>query len=88
MPCVCVVQIDAVNSHGCTPLHLACNHGHEGVVNTLLQHGASVNPLNDKGQVRHQCGAMWSMLQTVYTHTRDTTAAFLLRICYELLHLS
>ena len=48
-----VVQIDTVNSHGCTPLHLACNHGHEGVVSILLQHGASVNPLNDKGQVRH-----------------------------------
>ena len=45
------VQIDAVNSHGCTPLHLACHGGCEGVVDLLLQHGASVNPLNNKGQV-------------------------------------
>lgn len=51
MSYLCILpQVDAVNAHGCTALHVACNNGQEVVVDVLLQHKASVNPLNNKGQ--------------------------------------
>ena len=65
-------KVDAVNSCGNTPLHLACNHGHEGVVSILLQQGALLNPINDKRQVgrspthelesTYLCAHVWSVV--------------------------
>ncbi len=43
-------QIEAVNNNGSTSLHVACNNGQDVVVDILLQHKASINPRNNKGQ--------------------------------------
>ena len=44
------LQPDAINSYGCTPLHVACNNGQDVVVNILLQYNVSLNALNNRGQ--------------------------------------
>ena len=43
-------KVDVTNSHGCTPLHVACNNGQDVVVDVLLQHKATINQLNIHGQ--------------------------------------
>lgn len=46
------VDVDAVNSHGNTSLHVACLNGQDLVAKELIEHGASVNVINQLGQVR------------------------------------
>ena len=46
-------QADAINSFGCTPLHVACNNGQDIVVDILLQYKVSVNALNNKVQTQY-----------------------------------
>lgn len=44
-------EVDAVNSSGNTPLHIACLNGMDMVVNELLFYGANMNVINQRGQV-------------------------------------
>lgn len=44
------VNVNAMDVHGCTPLHAAAAHGHVQVIETLVARGASVN-------VGNVCGA-------------------------------
>ena len=45
-------DVDAINDHGSTSLHVACLNGQDVVVSELIGHGAVVNALNYRGQVR------------------------------------
>jgi ankyrin repeat protein len=42
-------DVNATNSEGWTPLHLACIYGHSQVVIELLEHGADIEAKNDFG---------------------------------------
>ena len=44
-------QVDAQNSNGNTPLHIACLNGQDIVISELMSYGASVNVTNKKGIV-------------------------------------
>ena len=44
-------EVDAKNSYGNTPLHVACLNGHANVCGKLHYYGADVNALNYRGQV-------------------------------------
>lgn len=44
-------QVDAQNSNGNTPLHIACLNGQDIVISELMGYGASVNVTNKKGIV-------------------------------------
>jgi ankyrin repeat protein len=41
------LNVNAPDSEGCTPLHLACAHGHQAAVEALLAAGARQMPNND-----------------------------------------
>ncbi len=43
------VQINEPNAYGNTPLHVACYNGQDVVVNELIECGANVNQVNEKG---------------------------------------
>lgn len=43
------VQINEPNAYGNTPLHVACYNGQDVVVNELIDCGANVNQVNEKG---------------------------------------
>uniref|UniRef100_A0ABD2X7H4 Uncharacterized protein n=1 Tax=Trichogramma kaykai TaxID=54128 RepID=A0ABD2X7H4_9HYME len=43
------IQIDARDKSGCTPLHLALNHGHERMAEWLIRRGADLNLANAEG---------------------------------------
>lgn len=42
-------QINEPNGYGNTPLHVACYNGQDVVVNELIECGANVNQVNEKG---------------------------------------
>ncbi|MDO9379474.1 MAG: ankyrin repeat domain-containing protein [Nocardioidaceae bacterium] len=44
------VPVDLTDASGNTLLMLAAYHGHVATVQTLVEHGAEVNRLNDRGQ--------------------------------------
>lgn len=44
-----LIQINEPNAYGNTPLHVACYNGQDVVVNELIECGAKVNRVNDKG---------------------------------------
>ena len=46
--CCPKVDLEARNSHGHTPLHLAVSLGNTSAVQLLLEHGANVNAANEK----------------------------------------
>lgn len=48
-PFISSVQINEPNAYGNTPLHVACYNGQDVVVNELIECGAKVNRVNDKG---------------------------------------
>ena len=43
-------NLNARNNKGQTALHIACTTGNEDMINLLLQNGANVNALDDKGK--------------------------------------
>lgn len=43
-------DVNAVTSHGYTPLHQSAQQGHRQIVNLLLQHDASPNVVTNQGQ--------------------------------------
>lgn len=43
------VKINEPNAYGNTPLHVACYNGQDVVVNELIECGANVNQVNEKG---------------------------------------
>lgn len=43
-------NLNARNNKGQTALHIACTTGNEDMINLLLQNGANVNVLDDKGK--------------------------------------
>ena len=49
LPCS-LPQPNAVNNHGCTALHVACNNGQDVVVDVLLQSDVGISSQNNKGQ--------------------------------------
>jgi serine/threonine-protein phosphatase 6 regulatory ankyrin repeat subunit A len=44
-------EVDARNSYGNTPLHIACLNGHASLCSELAYCGADINALNYRGQV-------------------------------------
>ena len=46
-----MIQVDAVNAHGNSPLHIACLNGQDVVVSKLIEFQATVNAVNNKGMV-------------------------------------
>ena len=45
------VEVDAPTSQGNTALHIACINGQDMAASELIAHGASINAINNKGQV-------------------------------------
>lgn len=43
------LQMNEPNAYGNTPLHVACYNGQDVVVNELIECGANVNQVNEKG---------------------------------------
>lgn len=52
-------NIEAVDRHGNTPLHLAASRGHELVVTTLLLAGAKWNSRGNGGATPLHCAAVY-----------------------------
>jgi serine/threonine protein kinase len=52
-------NVNIVNSHGETPLHVACTYKHTAIAKSLVQHGASVNAQNDHGETPLHLGARY-----------------------------
>uniref|UniRef100_A0A8D0CQ69 Ankyrin repeat domain 28 n=1 Tax=Sander lucioperca TaxID=283035 RepID=A0A8D0CQ69_SANLU len=46
---LCLYCINEPNAYGNTPLHVACYNGQDVVVNELIECGANVNQVNEKG---------------------------------------
>ena len=58
------MQVDAQNSQGNTPLHVACLNSQDIVISELMGFGALVNATNHKGMV-HYFTSCSSVLNTV-----------------------
>jgi len=42
-------DVNAVDNHGCRPIHYAAEKGHAGCVTALIKHGADSNPVSKVG---------------------------------------
>jgi len=45
------VEVDTPTAHGNTSLHVSCINGQDMSASELIAHGASINAVNNKGQV-------------------------------------
>ena len=59
-------QTDDVNMDGETALHIACRRGHVGVVNLLMDYGASLNVCNKDGVTCFEAAAKAGKSKVVF----------------------
>ena len=91
-------DINAQNSKGQTPLHMACISGKEGVVDALLvKHGGSVSVVDDLGMVPASYAAMFGHIgvveklyrsMTMYTQQEQFSSNAKSRAVYSPLHMA
>ena len=68
------VEVDAVNVHGNTALHIACLNGQDVVVTELIGYGASINSINHRGMVSHGHGCVIVIVDKMTMEIRQFTS--------------
>ena len=64
MQAIKIIDINARDNVGLTPLHWACYNGHIETAKTLLDHGAKVNVKNDCGQTSLHFASRYGYTET------------------------
>ncbi|KAG8437379.1 hypothetical protein GDO86_008176 [Hymenochirus boettgeri] len=77
-------RIDMINEKGDTPLHLAARWGYQGIIEVLLENGASTDIQNKRKETPMQCALntkILSIMETVYitNERRQSTSESLSR---------
>jgi len=69
-------EVNAKNSSGMTPLHLAAGNGHKDVAELLLAHGAEVNAKDNFGNTPLHCATIpeTGVMQLLLAHGADVNA--------------
>lgn len=64
-------QVDAPNSNGNTPLHIACLNGQDIVISELMSYGASVNATNKKGMVSFSLISLFGVRYSTFNEHKN-----------------
>lgn len=64
-------QVDAPNSNGNTPLHIACLNGQDIVISELMSYGASVNATNKKGMVSFSLISLFDVRYSTFNEHKN-----------------
>ena len=90
-------SVNAIDTDGCTALHLAAQDGHERIVRLLLRNGAVIDALDRQGRTagdlaqKHGHAKVTASLEAFQREVRSTSLSLAMRqaapVSYSFIHL-